>query len=105
MDVKEKIQTIIEGCCDSHEVAKEATREIMRIIIDIKGTIPTRIDDLEIRQSEKTLEIVKWEREACYTICYWVDDDLKFVGDRPISDEIDWDTLRILIKIGYNEEI
>lgn len=78
-----------------------------------------RIDDLEFRwvQSEVRFpaddrfpEIVRWEysetseREFCYTLAVWVKDDegydLKFIGDRPFSDNVNSDMFWELAKYG-----
>jgi hypothetical protein len=75
-----------------------------------------KFNDLELRSCGKqllydnnpnTANIVKWEDDACYTICYFEKDKegyyLKFVGDRPLKDEIDWIELKKLIIIGYEK--
>jgi hypothetical protein len=75
-----------------------------------------KIDNLELRSCDeslmnysehKTAEIVKWFKnsESCYTIGYFEKDSeeyfFKFVGDRPIDDEVDWNNFKQLIITGY----
>lgn len=48
-------------------------------------------------------EIVKWQEDTCFTLCYWVqyktDFDLRFVGSRPMEFIKDDDFL-FLMKLG-----
>lgn len=55
-----------------------------------------------------TAEIVKWfgeDKKKCYTIAYYIEKsegyDLKFVGMRPLSEEVNKDDLFYLIGSGY----
>lgn len=82
-----------------------------------------KLGDLELRSTGKglfieegkghvTFEIVQWgeinKRRSCYTIAYWTydlpegkDQELTFVSDRPLSDDVDWDHFEVLVRSGY----
>lgn len=72
-----------------------------------------KINDLELRSCDENLtsikehstcEIVKWEKSSCYTVAFWKENnecfDLKFVGNRPFSE--DKDNFWKLAKIGQD---
>ena len=41
-------------------------------------------------------------KELCYTICYWYENgELKIVGSRILDDDVDWITLKELLKEGF----
>ena len=48
-----------------------------------------------------TAEIVKWNIDHCYTIAYWKDGDLKYVGIRPLDVIINNEDFNYLIRQGY----
>ena len=65
----------------------------------MKLNFSAKIDDIEVRSCDihlcksgehVTAEIIKWEKESCYVLAYWVEDSegfyLKFVGRRPFND-------------------
>lgn len=42
-------------------------------------------------------------KETCYTLCYWNNDgELKTVGSRILDDDVDWYTLKELLKKGFD---
>lgn len=81
-----------------------------------------RIGNLELRStcarpiefgSERdhvTAEIIQWVKNDlhCHTIAYWLHDqpkevgyELKFISDRPMGEEVNWDDFRKLVGVGY----
>ena len=83
-------------------------------------TYKLTIDDLELRSCDDrlllepgehtTAEIVQWEkmpnedRKFCYVIAYWKKGsegyEMRFIGDRPFSDDVDHKAFWKLAKMG-----
>lgn len=79
-----------------------------------KAQIAVRHGDLELLSCDKQLgyagiqthmEISKWtgDSRCVIAVFYPVKDghDLRFVDDRPLSDNIDWDEFKRMIKLGF----
>ena len=71
-----------------------------------------KIGDLEFRwllESSRNAEIIRWQDskdfgKTCYTLAWWIKDkegyNIQFLGDRPLSYEVDQDYFWELVKYG-----
>jgi hypothetical protein len=80
--------------------------------MDQDRKVNIRLENLELRSCDKhlissekhtTFEIVCWNsfKNYCFTIAYWKDGNLSFVGERPLLPEVCDYTFQKLVKIGY----
>lgn len=84
--------------------------------MSVNTSFSYRSGDLEVRYKDgQTPELVKWCKDSsggeyCYTLCYWYDNEIKFVGFRPFCDldkgfPLDiWQAMACLDKILNKEE-